>query len=502
MDLTPASWRGWNRFYSNCLYMFFPGKYCFILMACLLGIQLASLGQQDGGHKLSADGLADLPTHFLGRLQKKTTDLEDRLTRQTEKYLQKMAHREEKIRQRLYKLDSNAAKGAFAGTQSRYTDLAERLRTDTGSKSLSFSGEYLPYADSLQGVLKFLKDKPGAASSLRQLQALQAKMEDADQVKQFIRDRKEQIKQLLSQYTRLPAGVSKEYQGLNRDVYYYSQQVREYKGMLNDPDKLAKKALALLNQLPAFQAFMKQNSQLAGLFSLPGNYGSPASLTGLQTRDQVAALINQQVMAGGAGGQAALQANLQSAQSQLDGYKDKLSKLGGGSGDIDMPDFKPNEQKTKSFWKRLEYGTNFQTTRNNYAFPTVSDFGLSVGYKVTDRSTVGIGVSYKLGWGNGIRHIAFSSQGAGLRSFVDIKIKGSFSASGGLEYNYTTPFRSIQQLYHWDNWTRSGLLGISKTVAMKSRVFKKTKLQLLWDFLSYGQRPRTQPILFRINYNF
>jgi hypothetical protein len=216
----------------------------------------------------------------------------------------------------------------------------------------------------------------------------------------------------------------------------------------------------------------------------------------------VAALINQQVAAGGAGGQAALQANLQSAQSQLDGYKDKLSKLGAGSGDIEMPDFKPNNQKTRSFWRRLEYGTNFQTTRNNYYFPTVSDFGLSVGYKLSDRSTVGLGASYKLGWGNGMQHIAFSSQGAGLRSFMEIQIKGSLSASGGMELNHTAPFTRFQQLRNWDEWTRSGLIGLTKTVSLKSRVFKKTKVSLLWDFLSYQQVPRTQPIIFRLGYNF
>jgi len=246
---------------------------------------------------------------------------------------------------------------------------------------------------------------------------------------------------------------------------------------------------------------MKEHSQLAGLFNLPGNYASAATLNGLQTRDQVAALIQGQIAAAGPGGAAALQSNIQAAESQLQGYKDKLTKLGNGGGDIDMPDFKPNEQKTRTFWRRLEYGTNFQTTRNNYAFPTVSDFGLSVGYKLSDRSTVGVGASYKLGWGNGIQHIAFSSQGASLRFFVDIKIKGSFSASGGLEYNYTTPFRSFQQLHDWDNWTKSGLIGVSKTVSMKSRVFKKTKVQLLWDFLSYQQRPRAQAVLFRVGYN-
>jgi len=350
-------------------------------------------------------------------------------------------------------------------------------------------------------MLKFA-NSPKAASALCQLKTLEAKMQDADQIKEYVRQRKQEIGQYVLQHANAVRIFGKDYQAMNQDLYYYSQRVREYRAMLNEPDKLEKEALALLNKLPAWQAFMKQNSQLAGLFNLPANYGSPQTLAGLQTRDQVAALIQRQVAAAGSGGGAALQANIQSAQSQLQGYKERLQHLGEGSGDIDIPDFKPNDQKTKTFWKRLEYGANFQTTRNNYAFPTVSDLGLSLGYKLSDRSTMGLGASYKLGWGNGIQHIAFSSAGAGVRSFVDVKIKGSWYASGGLEYNYARPFSSFQRLYQWNEWTKSGLIGVSKTVTVKSRVFKKTKVQLLWDFLSYRQIPRTQAVIFRIGYNF
>jgi hypothetical protein len=74
--------------------------------------------------------------------------------------------------------------------------------------------------------------------------------------------------------------------------------------------------------------------------------------------------------------------------------------------------------------------------------------------------------------------------------------------SGGLEFNYERPFASVQQLRFPDLWTKSGLIGVSKTVSMKSRLFKKTKLSLLWDFLSYQQVPKTQAILFRIGYAF
>jgi hypothetical protein len=125
-----------------------------------------------------------------------------------------------------------------------------------------------------------------------------------------------------------------------------------------------------------------------------------------------------------------------------------------------------------------------------------------VGYKLFNSSTIGVGASYKLGWGNGIQHIALSSQGMGLRSFIDVKIKNSFSATGGFEYNYTTPFTSYQQIRQLNLWTKSGLIGVTKTVSMKSRMFKKTKLSMLWDFLSYQQVPKTQAILFRVGYNF
>jgi hypothetical protein len=198
----------------------------------------------------------------------------------------------------------------------------------------------------------------------------------------------------------------------------------------------------------------------------------------------------------------ALQSNLQSAESKLDAYKSKLSALGASNGDMDMPDFRPNDQKTKTFWNRIQYSVNFQTSRNNYYFPTVTDFGLSIGYKLGHNNIIGVGASYKLGWGNGIQHIAFTNAGAGLRSFLQIKIKGTFSATGGFEYNYTTPFASFRELKQIQDWSKSGLIGVTKTVSMKNRMFKSTSLSLLWDFLSYQQVPQTQPFVFRIGYSF
>lgn len=480
------------------------------------------------------------PSRLLSRIGKKASNLNARLTSQTESYLSKMARREERMRQKLERVDSAGAASLFGNSAQRYAALEQRIRTDTGSKGKLYSGTYPAYLDSLQGSVSFLKQNPalvggsgaGATDGTRamtqlqgansELQTLQARMGDADAAKAFLQQRKQQIGAYIAQHAGMSGLLGREYAGMNQGVYYYSQQLREYEEQWTSPEALEQKTLAALNRVPAFQTFMKENSMLGGLFHVPAGYGSPQGLSGLQTRDQVAALVQGQaggmaaagaggsggIGAGGAtdaaggGGMAALQSKLQNAQSQLDNYKSKLGALGAGNGNMDMPDFKPNDQKTKTFWKRLEYGADFQTTHNNYYFPLVTDLGLSLGYKLGHNNVIGVGASYKLGWGSGIQHIAFSSQGVGLRSFLQIRIKGSFSATGGFEYNYTTPFTEFQQLKQLQYWTTVGLIGVSKTVSLKNRVFKKTSVSLLWDFLSYQSVPKTQPILFRIGYTF
>ncbi|MBN8853550.1 MAG: hypothetical protein J0H07_16955 [Sphingobacteriales bacterium] len=463
------------------------------------------------GLDLSAQAVSgpDLPARFLGRMQRKLTGLDDQLTKQTQKYLERMARREAKLQKKLYKVDSAGAKSLFAGSAQQYAALSQKLATDTGILHLHLSGEYQAYTDSLQGMLQYLKANPGSLNtaelqhSLQQLQALQAKLQDADQAKAYIKQRQQQLSQYIQQHANLAGLLGKDYQAWNQEAYYYGQQVRAYKEMLNDPDKWEKQALAILGKVPAFQSFMQQNSQLAGLFNLPGgNASAPQALAGLQTRDQVGGLISQQVAAAGSAGIPSIQGNIQAAQSKFNSYKDKLLQAGGGNSNQDAPDFRPNGQKTKTFWRRVEYGANFQTTKNNY-FPTTTDFGLSAGYRLTDRSTLSVGASYKLSWGSDIQHIAIRSSGVGVRVMnLDVKIKGGFSATAGYEYNYATPFKGVQQLRQWSRWSKSGFVGVAKTVSMKSRVFKKTRVAVLWDFLSYQQVPRTQAVLMRLGYAF
>jgi hypothetical protein len=266
--------------------------------------------------------------------------------------------------------------------------------------------------------------------------------------------------------------------------------------------------MSYVRELPAFKAFMSKNSQLAKLFPI-SSAGSGAAATqafaGLQTRASVQGQLSQ--LSQGAGGinpQQYMQQQVLSAQQGLNQLKDKINKMGGGEASMEMPSFKPNGQKTKPFWKRIEYGLNIQSQKTNTLLPTTTDFALTAGYKLSDRATIGIGSSYKLGWGNGISHISLSNQGVGLRSFVDMKLKGSIWVTGGYEKNYLPQLGEKMDALAIPNlqsssWQSSGLIGLTK----KYKIGKKTNsFQLLWDFLSYQQVPKTQALKFRIGYVF
>ena len=446
-----------------------------------------------------------ITSKYINAVAEKSAKLSGAIDKQTNKYLDKLQRQEVKLQNKLAKIDSLAAHNLFAESAKKYEALKQRAS--------SKAGKYLPLLDTFTTSLKFLDKYKSSFAALKQSSAqirqaldnakgLESKLQQTDDVRQFIKERSRVLREQLQKYN-----LGKELDKFNKDAYYYGQQIKEYKDALNDADKIERKAIELLNKLPAFRSFMQKNSMLAAMFPTPENYGTTAALQGLQSRVQVQQLVQDRIAAGGPNAQNMIQQNLAEAHSAISKLKEKAEKLGHSNGnDLEMPDFKPNQQKTKSFLQRLEYGTNIQTVKNNGFFPVTSDIGLSAAYKLNDKSSIGLGASYKMGWGKDIKHIAITSEGIGLRSFADVKLKGSFYVSGGFEYNYQQPFTGSSPPSfgggRGEAWQQSGLVGVSKIVSVKTKFFKKTKLQLLWDFLSYQQRPVTQPVKFRVGYSF
>jgi len=443
------------------------------------------------------------PQKLSAIVEKKLNKLEDKIISKSERILRHLQKQEEKIYKRqLITKDSLIAKAKLAEIQAKYGELKQKLKNPV-SAIPSNARQYIPHLDTLKTAFKFL-DQQAATSNIKNglstIESFEGKLQQAEEIKEFIRERRNELKQQLEKL-----GLMKELKLYNKEMFYYSEQLKEYRQILSNPKKIEKKVIEFLSKTRVFQDFMKKNSMLASLFRMPGDPNDPtyiASLAGLQTRTQVNNLIQQQIASGGPNAQAQFQQQIQQAQAQLQQLKNKVTQFGGGSSDDIMPQgFKPNDQKAKSFLKRLEYGTNIQTQKAQYFFPITSDLGLSIGYKLNEKSVIGVGASYKLGFGHGWNNIKLSQEGAGLRSYVDWKLKGSFWISGGYEANYRTAFNNIAQLRGLNAWQQSGLVGLSKVIAVKSKFFKKTKLQALWDFLSYQQLPRTQPIVFRVGYN-
>ena len=439
------------------------------------------------------------PDKMFSSLDKKTSFIDQKLNKQTDKYLDKLQRRENKLKRKLYRKDSVLAKQLFDGVDEKYT----QLKNTTGNVK-KYSSVYSGHLDSLSTALGFLKDQnitdnPALQKTLSQYKELQQKLNASEQIKKQLLTRQQMLKE---QFEKL--GMVKQLKQYRKQVYYYGQQIREYKQTFEDPSKIEAKLMEIVMKFSQFKSFFAKNSMLGSLFALPGSNASntTASIAGLQTR----AIVNQSLINRFGSSSAVtqqLQQNVGSAQGQLNALKSKVSSYTSGSygntGEGDIPGFKPNEQKTKSFLQRLEYGGNIQSQKPRYFFPVTSDIALSLGYKINDKSSIGVGAAYKLGWGNNWNNIKLSNQGVGLRSYLDWKIKGSFYFSGGYEQNYRTMINSIDQLRDYSSWQTSGLIGLSKKYSISKKM--KGEMKLLWDFMSYQQVPRTQPILFRIGYS-
>ncbi len=68
--------------------------------------------------------------------------------------------------------------------------------------------------------------------------------------------------------------------------------------------------------------------------------------------------------------------------------------------------------------------------------------------------------------------------------------------------NHNAQFKNISELKSYSDWQQSGLIGLSKKINVKTKWFRGTQLQLLYDMLYRSHIPVSPPVLFRIGYSF
>lgn len=426
-------------------------------------------------------------------IAEKNKKFQTEIDRTQQKFIQKLKKREQKILSRLKKADSSIT----------LPDIEEefaKLKAGIDSKPASiFKQAYNGYLDSVTTIFRFLENKEFISGGkidgiIPDLDLVQQELNYLNSFNQLLNSRQKQIHQLLERF-----GQGKKIKKLQQDIFVYKNRIAEIKSAWQNPALIENIAVEFISKIPEFKNFFASESVIGRLFPSPSLNAGAINIPGLQNRANLNSTLTNR-FGSERNVAAAVSNSLGSSQDMLDKLKDKVSGVINSGGDLEMPDFKPDMEKGKSFWKRLELGTNLQTTKSTSFYPSTANIGLSIGYKISEKSIVGLGTSYKLGMGTGIQNIVFSHEGIGLRSFLDIKLKGSFFMSGGFEYNYHKPFESFRTLEDISYWQQSGLIGLSKIVSLKSKTFKKTKLQLLWDFLSYDQKPQQQNFIIRVGY--
>jgi len=448
--------------------------------------------------------LQSIPTKYIRQVEDKIDKYSSRVTAKTIKTLERLSRWEEKIKTLLEKASPETAQRLFANGQLTFSSLLQKVKLGE-ELAKQYKTKYDGYRDQLTGSLKYLLEQKDQlkTSLIQPLEDASKKMGELEQdianteaVEKYIRQRKRQLIDQAIKYI----GNCKYLSKIDKESYYYIETLRNYRELFSDSKKTEELAVKLLNKIPDFQQFLQQNSRASGLFGFASSNAN-TSIAGLQTRESINALIQERIAVGGPNARRQISEGLQQAKAEQANLKNRVLKAGGTSSDAEIPNFKPNGQRSKTFMQRLEFGSNVQFAKNNRLVPTTADIALSLGYKLNDKSIIGLGASYRLGMGT-LQRIRFTHEGIGVRSFVDWKLKKNFSLSGGFEMNYNAQFKNITQLQSYNAWQRSGLIGLTKKVNINTKLFKGSSIQLLFDMMYKQHTPVSQPILFRTGYTF
>lgn len=489
-----------------------------LALCVILVIICNDIKAQDFGNNSLVEQLPIISNAYLSNIESKVDKYHHRISSKTVKTIEKLSRWENKLRPILQKANPQFEQQLFGSGKLTFSTLLEKYRK--GEQLINgYQAKYDSYRDKINTGLKYYSSITQTDSTILtagkkkaitaidgKLKELNIEVENVESLEKLIKERKAELLAVAAKMML----KNKNLQKINKEVWYYAETLRNYKELFSTPTKAEATIMSALNRIPAFKSVFQQNSQIASLLHLPGMSGgangstASVNLAGLQTRASVNQILLDRIGTAGPNPREAFAANLNAAQNQLNELKQKLANAGGAG---ELPDFKPNTQKTKTFKQRLELSTNFQFQKPSGWMPQRTDLGLNIGYKLNDKSIAGVGFAYKLGMGS-FSHFKLTNEGLGLRSFIDWKMKKQFFISGGFEMNYlqnavtgsptvAQPMPNINSL-----WQPSGLIGVSKKIAMNTKWVKGAKLQLFWDFLSNNKDLYSKNFLFRINYNF
>jgi hypothetical protein len=451
-----------------------------VLLAGILSINTVCAFSQGSGYEPVAHNSApprsvQAPDEAARRSMERGSALLDRFSseceRRTKKAERRFARYERKIRQAA-KAGNDTAK--HAGFESKRV---EAVAGETGRLGNE------PLLDSLRLVSGFaqhsgLSSETGKAR--QSIERAQAQLDIGQRTKAELQRRIDCWKSQAKEHPEY-----KKWAGMmEKERYYYSAQIGEYRKALRDPSVLDDKLMNALRRDPRFSDF---------LAALPAK---PQDTEKMQPRQLVQQMMQSQAAAIDPDAKKLIADARRKGSDLLDGLSDKASGFGNIDNAAQVPAFTPNPYKTKSFWERIDVGFDLQFDRKTRLLPSSGVAGVQASFNFSQRWSAGLLVNYRFGTGE-IRRIRFSHQGAGYGAFANYRVWKGLGVQAGFERNWRMETEVNENRYP-SGWMSSALAGLTWEYGVGKKV--KGTAGVFFDFLHRRHTPETNAILWRMGW--
>ena len=292
--------------------------------------------------------------------------------------------------------------------------------------------------------------------------------------------RKEHWKARVNEHPEYGKYLSK----MEKERYYYTAQINEYRKPLRDPDVLDEKLMTALRRDPRFGDF---------LATLPDKKQNPEKM---QPRQMVQKMMKSQAAAIDPDPDKLLQEAKGKGVNLLGDLSHQANSFGNLDNAAQMPKFTPNPYKTKSFWQRIDVGFNLQFDNRTRSLPSTGIAGAQASFNFDPKLSAGVLANYRFGMGD-IKNIHFSHAGAGYGVFANYKIWKNLGVQAGYERNWRAEME-MNEIRHPEVWTSSTLVGLTYEYGIGKKA--KASVGVFFDALYKQHTPETNAVLWRMGW--
>jgi hypothetical protein len=418
-----------------------------------------------------------LQTDFLNQCQRKTEKFKYRRSNTSEKYLSRFNKSEEKYLRKLCRINPQKADAFYKSWAQSQQRLNKKMNGDYINPFADSTLYYNPYNDSLFSAMEYTGD----SLSLVSLNDYKHQLRKEDYIKEYMRQQKQCLKKLTAQTPEM----QNSYKALDKDSYYFIQQLKEYDEWFKEKNKLEQYAMNAFNTNKDFNNYFQNHSSQYSGSQIASDWGK--SITDLQTNTSVKELQQKSISSLTNEGKELTKEKLSEGMAKISKMKLDFPEIANAE---DIPNFKPNPLKTKRTKDRLHYNLDIQFDNKNPFAPQGINLGPSIEYDLLPSSDIGLGFNSHIPFkkvnteSNNETPVTFK-----ILSYFDQKVKNIFY---------------INACYDYDLTSQNELNKNDFLIGCKVKYSKVKKLapsiSILYDFFHNQHTPHTQMIVYRISF--